>query len=172
MMKQLALTLITVSFAFAAPPATAGERAAANMVNTRGKIIGIAKFEQTPAGVLVSVYATGLPPGEHALHLHTVGACTPDFMASKGHINPDGRKHGMQNPAGPDNGDLPNIFASSNGTARVELFTPWVSISRSRVPLLDADGSALIIHELGDDHLSQPIGGAGGRIACGVITPK
>ena len=35
--------------------------------------------------------------------------------------------------------------------------------------LLDEDGSAVIIHEQPDDHLTQPIGGAGGRIACGVI---
>ena len=36
--------------------------------------------------------------------------------------------------------------------------------------LLDADGSAVIIHELPDDHRTQPIGGAGGRIACGIIS--
>ena len=35
--------------------------------------------------------------------------------------------------------------------------------------LKDADGSALVIHANPDDHMSQPIGGAGARIACGVI---
>ena len=35
--------------------------------------------------------------------------------------------------------------------------------------LRDADGSALVIHASPDDHMSQPIGGAGGRIACAVI---
>ncbi len=34
----------------------------------------------------------------------------------------------------------------------------------------DADGIALVIHEDRDDHLTQPIGGAGARVACGVIT--
>lgn len=38
--------------------------------------------------------------------------------------------------------------------------------------LLDQDGSAVIIHDQPDDHLSQPIGGAGARIACGVIMTK
>ena len=38
-------------------------------------------------------------------------------------------------------------------------------------PLLDEDGSAVIIHENPDAHLTQPIGGAGGRIACGIIEP-
>ena len=36
--------------------------------------------------------------------------------------------------------------------------------------LMDEDGSALIIHEAEDDHISQPIGGAGGRVACAVIS--
>jgi len=35
--------------------------------------------------------------------------------------------------------------------------------------LLDEDGTALIIHENRDDHLTQPIGGAGARVACAVI---
>ncbi|HBJ40113.1 MAG TPA: hypothetical protein DDZ20_04910 [Hyphomonas sp.] len=34
---------------------------------------------------------------------------------------------------------------------------------------MDEDGSALIIHEAEDDHMTQPIGGAGARVACGVI---
>ncbi len=38
--------------------------------------------------------------------------------------------------------------------------------------LLDEDGSAVIIHEHPDDHLTQPIGSAGGRIACGVIVRR
>lgn len=35
--------------------------------------------------------------------------------------------------------------------------------------LLDADGSAFVIHENPDDHKTQLIGGAGDRIACGAI---
>ena len=37
--------------------------------------------------------------------------------------------------------------------------------------LMDEDGAALVIHAMGDDHVSQPIGGAGGRVGCGVIVP-
>ena len=51
-----------------------------------------------------------------------------------------------------------------------EFFTTLVSVVGGDMPaLLDEDGSAVIIHEHPDDHLTQPIGGAGGRIACGVI---
>ena len=35
--------------------------------------------------------------------------------------------------------------------------------------LFDEDGSSLVIHENADDHLTQPISGAGSRIACGII---
>jgi Cu-Zn family superoxide dismutase len=35
--------------------------------------------------------------------------------------------------------------------------------------LRDADGSAVVIHANPDDHMAQPIGGAGPRVACAVI---
>ena len=35
--------------------------------------------------------------------------------------------------------------------------------------LLDADGAAILIHALADDHVAQPIGGSGDRVACGMI---
>jgi len=153
--------------ALAASPALADATAA--IVNTDKKGIGKATFEQTKTGVLITVEVTGLPPGPHGIHLHSVGTCDPNFKASKGHINPGKVKHGLRNPAGPDNGDLPNIFAASDGKAQAEIFTTRVSLTGSKAALLDSDGSALIIHANRDDHLAQPIGGAGGRIACGVI---
>ena len=76
----------------------------------------------------------------------------------------------MRNPEGPDNGDLPNLFAAADGSAAAEFFTTRVSVASGSMPaLLDEDGSAVIIHANRDDHLTQPIGGAGGRVACGVI---
>jgi len=36
--------------------------------------------------------------------------------------------------------------------------------------LLDADGSALVIHAGADDYQTDPAGNAGDRIACGVVT--
>ena len=38
-------------------------------------------------------------------------------------------------------------------------------------PLLDAEGSALVIRAGADDYKSDPAGNSGDRIACGVITP-
>ena len=149
--------------------------ATAQFIDPAGEAIGEAKLWQGPRGVLIHVDLAGLSPGKHAIHLHAVGACEPDFGASKGHINIWGAKHGLLNPEGPDNGDLPNLFASEAGTVRAELYTTAVYVDAATeraAPLLDEDGSALVIHAKGDDHFTQPIGGAGGRVGCGVIVPS
>ena len=169
-MRHLANMLAAIVALAAAPIASAADMAAADIVNTDGEVIGKAAFEQTPTGVLISVDVTGLPPGGHGIHLHATGSCAPDFKAAAGHINPGKVKHGLRNPEGPDNGDLPNLFAAADGSARAEFFTTRVSVSGGGMPaLLDENGSAVIIHDNADDHMTQPIGGAGGRIACGII---
>ena len=68
--------------------------AQADMAAPEGAAIGTVTFEQTPSGVLINVDVTDLPPGPHGIHLHEFGACTPDFSAAGGHINPDGVAHG------------------------------------------------------------------------------
>jgi Cu-Zn family superoxide dismutase len=169
-MKTIATAIAAVAALVAAPVASAADMAAAEIINTDGAVIGKATFEQTPTGVLMSVDVAGLPPGAHGIHLHAAGACTPNFKAATGHINPNKMQHGLRNPDGPDNGDLPNLYAAADGSARAEFFTTRVSVTGGDMPaLLDEDGSAVIIHENPDDHMAQPIGGSGGRIGCGVI---
>ena len=69
----------------------------------------------TPASGTATRHSVGgamTAPMAHAaeaIHIHSVGTCEdPDkgFVASKGHLNPDDRKHGLMNPEGPDAGDL------------------------------------------------------------------
>ena len=53
---------------------------------------------------------SGLPHGIHGIHVHTVGRCDPpDFASAGAALEPGERKHGMNNPAGPHAGDLPNV---------------------------------------------------------------
>ena len=151
--------------------------AMAHFVNPDAEMIGEAKLWQGPSGVVIMVQISGLEPGKHAIHIHSVGTCEPDFKASKGHINVRGAKHGLLNPEGPDNGDLPNIYAHADGSVTAEMYTTEVyfggmmeNSSEGTGDLMDEDGSALVVHAKGDDHITQPIGGAGGRVACGVIT--
>jgi Cu-Zn family superoxide dismutase len=99
-----------------------------------------------------------------------VGA--PDFKSAGAHVHTTATVvHGLLNPNGNDNGDLPNLYAAADGSAVTEVFSPLVSLKGAggRPALLDADGSAIVIHASPDDHTSQPIGGAGARSACGVV---
>ncbi|MDH3671973.1 MAG: superoxide dismutase family protein [Gammaproteobacteria bacterium] len=168
-MKMLASVVTILLLGLVPLAAPAAQTAKAVIIDVEGNTIGEALVQQAPTGVLIFIDVTGLPPGPHAIHIHSVGKCEPNFKASKGHINPHKRKHGLLNPNGPDRGDLPNVFVSLNGTLNAELFTTRVRLKGGSAPLLDADGSAFVIHERRDDHMAQPIGGAGGRIACGVI---
>ena len=170
--KIVAVAAVALA-AIATPGVVLADMAAAEMVDTAGSVIGKATFEQTPTGVLMFIELTGLPPGAHGIHLHAAGSCTPDFTHATGHINPDKVPHGLRHPEGPDNGDLPNLYVAADGSAMAEFFTTRVSVAGRDLPaLLDEDGSAVIIHDQPDDHLTQPIGGAGGRIACGVIKTR
>ena len=136
--------------------------------------IGEARLTEGPNGVLIDLELDGLPPGFKAIHIHDTGTCDDHhdgFQASGGHLNPDGRQHGLMNPEGPDAGDFPNIYVHDDGRVYAQLFTPYASLGGAggRAWILDESGAALVIHENPDDHYTQPIGGAGARIACGVV---
>lgn len=169
--------------AFTAPPPKT-----AWIVGADGRPVGQATFRDGPNGVLIQLEFSqgGLPPGWHGLHLHQRGDCSDfaqGFQASGGHVGMDSQhrvQHGLLNASGPEAGDLPNIFAPQAGVFAAEVFAPRATLgpripgnaSRpERLSLLDEDGSALLIHAGPDDQTSQPIGGAGARIACAAITP-
>jgi Cu-Zn family superoxide dismutase len=79
--------------------------------------------------------------------------------------------HGLLNPDANEAGDLPNLHVAADGAGATEVFSTFVSLGGvdGRQDLNDKDGSAIVIHANADDHQTQPIGGAGARIACGVI---
>lgn len=111
-----------------------------------------------------------LPPGQHALHVHAVGKCeAPDFKSAGPHFNPEGKKHGTQNPEGPHAGDLPNFEVSADGRAKTSVLATRVLLSDGTNSLFQANGTSLVIHEKPDDNLNDPAGNAGTRIACGVV---
>lgn len=152
----------------------------AKLVGPKGEDVGRVAFRQGENGVVIRIRVARLSPGWHGVHLHSVGDCADGadgFKASGPHFNPDGRSHGLAHDEGPERGDLPNIFAATTGRAVAEFFKPGVSLRPSEqgaalngpFPLLDDDGFAVIVHAAPDDHQSQPIGGAGARVACAAI---
>lgn len=152
---------------------TSGPRATAtaDLQNAGGQPVGTARLEDVGGGVHMVLEMTGMPPGEHAVHVHAVGTCEPPAFASAGpHFNPRKRQHGLQNPEGPHAGDLPNITIGPDGRGRMETMNERVTLSPGPTSLLDADGSALIVHAAPDDFKTDPAGNAGARVACGVIT--
>ena len=154
-----------------AAPALAVDTASAALRDASGKEVGAATLTVTPSGVLISLDLTAVPPGEHGFHVHTTGKCEPpDFKSAGPHFNPDQTKHGFMTPEGPHAGDLPNLHVPADGKLQVEVLEPNVTLS-GEAPLLDADGSALVIHAGADDYKTDPAGNSGNRIACGVITP-
>jgi superoxide dismutase, Cu-Zn family len=109
------------------------------------------------------------------MHFHEKANCSgPAFKGSGGHIHATTPAvHGLLNAGFNDAGDLPNLYVNADGAATVELYSTLVTLkpSGARPALLDGDGSALIIHADPDDYKSQPIGGAGKRVACAPIQP-
>ncbi|HVM22658.1 MAG TPA: superoxide dismutase family protein [Sphingomicrobium sp.] len=145
------------------------------LINASGQVIGSVRAWQTAGGVTFRVDATQVPHGIHAVHVHAVGRCDPpNFTTAGDHWNPTGRQHGMNNPAGPHAGDLPNVEASANGVVSAVLTLPGATLSSPPgVPgaLIDADGAALVIHAQADDYRTDPSGNSGARIACAVLQP-
>lgn len=155
-----------------ASPALAQNAVQADMLNNEGKSVGTITAQKGPEGLLLTVDLKDLPPGPHGFHVHAVGDCSDHdhFEKAGGHVRESDDKHGLLNPEGPEPGDLPNLIVHADGTVKAEIYAPDLEIGGDdEENVLDADGSAFMIHANPDDHKTQPIGGAGERIACGVI---
>ena len=174
MRKILAISVLTgTSIIIASCSSQSTESKALNfpIQNTQGAEIGTLEIESIKdGGVQVEINITGITPGTHAMHFHEFGRCDgPDFKSAGGHYNPAGVPHG-QVEGGSHAGDMMNVEAGSDGTGTFKVTNEKVNITGGSLPaLMDADGTALIIHGGADDYTSQPSGAAGPRIGCAVV---
>ena len=131
------------------------------------KCQGTVRFTEEGSSVKVVADLQGLTPGQkHAMHIHQFGDCSaPDGMSAGGHYNPEGHQHGLPEKDMRHAGDLGNVQADDQGKAHHELTVNNISIAGVKNPIL---GRAVIVHAKPDDG-GQPVGNAGGRIACGAI---
>ena len=152
-----------------------------------GKVVFIGRGDEV-SSIAVHINASAAPArGDfHGFHVHTTGVCTAapsgstnvPFGSAEGHWNPTAAAHGSHT------GDMPSLLIRGNGKANSVFETDRFSVKS----LLDADGSAVILHAGRDNFANIPgtyssgtppvpgpntatnnTGDAGGRYACGVV---
>jgi superoxide dismutase, Cu-Zn family len=137
-----------------------------------GSAIGTVAITETPYGVVLTPALTGITAGLHGFHIHENPSCAAQkkdgkmvpALAAGGHYDPaETKQHGL--PWGDGHlGDLPALYVDPTGKASNPVLAP-------RLKLKNLLGRALMIHVGGDNYADQPapLGGGGGRVACGVI---
>ncbi len=169
---SLVLTLAGCKTHESMPPSTSarapGPQAAfADLNPTQGSSVhGKISFVKGANGIRVVGDVTGLSPGKHGFHIHEAGDCSaPDASSAKGHFNPYSAPHGDVNAGQRHVGDLGNLEADASGKAHVDFSDVRITFDG----LSSILGKAVIVHANPDDLVSQPVGNAGPRVACGVI---
>ncbi|MEX2269830.1 MAG: superoxide dismutase family protein [Vicinamibacterales bacterium] len=185
------LQFVASILAAAAPVAIAGQQPVARAeaaikgagISGTVELREVMNAQQVHAGYntgtrAVEITATirGLAPGPHGFHLHAVGKCEPDFLAAGGHFDPGPASNTDADANHPFHmGDLPNLVADRNGTARIKTTTTRVTLSAGPISVFDADGTAIIVHGNPDQgKTGEPKSGLSGgpRVACGVIEKR
>lgn len=193
--RTMLFIALVVLVAGSAVAAHAGNRSGnpetkATLRDASGAIIGKVRLQEEGGKISVRAVVSGLAPGFHGFHIHTVGTCDPTipagqtspFTSAGGHLNlVSGATHGMHT------GDQPVLLVNADGTA----FARFQSDRYTIADLFDADGSAFIVHAGSDNYANIPTrylsstpivlgqagpdaatlatGDAGSRVACGVI---
>lgn len=129
-------------------------------------ISGAVRLYQTKKGVLVRAEISGLPKAGlpcqariFGFHIHSGTDCGGNmddpFADAMSHYNPGGCEHPHHA------GDLPPLFG--NDGLALSLFLT------DRFTVDEVIGKTVIIHDHPDDFTTQPSGGSGTKIACGVL---
>ncbi|MGH2807043.1 MAG: superoxide dismutase family protein [Actinomycetota bacterium] len=193
----LVAAVIGVALLSSGPSIAAPSAVVASMKTPAGQKLGTVIFSTTEDGkVMVQAIAKGLTPGFHGFHVHGAGICDgaatdaagnpSPFLTAGGHYNPTAQIHGSHA------GDMPPLYVAGDGTAQLRFVTDRFTVES----LLDADGSAVIMHAgpdnlahipattatggeryhshvdlvFGPDTATRGTGDAGSRFSCGVVS--
>ncbi len=127
---------------------------------------GTAKLTEKSGNVELDMNVYKLTPGPHAVHIHEKGDCSAnDASSAGGHWNPTTEDHGKWGAGAHHMGDIGNLNADRNGTARLVFKTDrWcLGCSDQSKNLI---GKSIVVHAKADDFTTQPTGNAGGRVGC------
>jgi superoxide dismutase, Cu-Zn family len=172
-MRRMIQLAFAITFLCLVLPATAQNKIkrVVELKNADGKSVGTVELWSQGDGVGLELHLHDLTPGDHAIHFHQNAVCEgPDFKSAGGHFNPEGKKHGFDNPDGHHAGDLRNFTVDAEGKANgVKLESHDATLNSGPHSLL-ANGAAVVVHAKADDYKTDPSGNSGDRIACGVIS--
>ena len=132
-----------------------------------GAVEGIVSFRETDGKLQIVAHVAGLLAGRHGLHIHQNGDCSsPETQEPGEHFNPLRSKHGGPTSSEHHVGDLGNIEADGSGVAHLEMTVDFATLSEGPKSVL---GLGIMVHSQEDDLQTQPDGGAGLPLACGII---
>ncbi len=135
--------------------------------------LGNVTFAKSDNGMLEMVVTmTGVPHGQHGIHIHVGTSCGPNGpdgkidrgLAAMGHYDPSGTGKHLGPGDDGHKGDLPAVYSDESGNID-EVFLV------EKFNMNDVRGRAIIIHDGGDNYSDtpNPLGGGGGRYACGIL---
>jgi len=128
------------------------------------KVSGWVSFhKQEDKKVLVKAHVKGLKPNKkYGFHVHKFGDCRENGKNAGPHLNPHKGEHGSPENKKRHMGDLGNLVAGKDGTAKYEAVLDSMCMYK-------IGGRSVIVHANEDDLSSQPSGNAGPYIGCGVV---
>ena len=170
---RLVILLLSLVLAGAAVAAPVNRSATIYAVDARGigANLGTVEVRDVSDGLRLKLDLSGLPPGPHGFHLHTVPDCSPATIAGRtvpaAAAGPPYDPFNARRHAGPLGngflGDLPLLAVNKDGKAKYTMVAP-------RLKVEDLRNRPLLITAGGDNYTdTPPMGGGGDAIACGIV---
>ena len=152
---------ILKALAFSRPSAQAILHGSLGFPQVSGKV----SFYALEQGTAVYADVDGLPDdgpcaaGFFGFHIHAGHSCSgsaaDEFADAGAHYD----VHGCPHPA--HSGDMPPLLSAAGNA--------WLAFLTDRFSVDEVIGRTVIVHADADDLMTQPSGGSGAMIACGVI---